>query len=93
MQDKRQLEIIFSHTGTLNVMRLRVPADRITSILNFGADLGIELAMHDTSDHDLLTLIRGAEAELVERGVKPAIINSLKVKPLVQEAAKKEVVA
>ena len=93
MQDKRQLEITFSHTGTLNVMKLRVPCDRITSILNFGADLGIELAMHATSNHDLVELIRASQAELVERGVKPAIINSLRVKPLVQEAPKTEVVA
>ena len=92
MQDKRQLKISFSHTGTLNVMRLLVPSERITSVLNMGTT-GIDLSMHDTSDHDLLTLIRGAQAELVERGVKPAIINSLKVKPLVQEAPKKEVVA
>ena len=68
MQDKRQLEITFSHTGTLNVMKLRVPCDRITSILNFGADLGIELAMHATSNHDLVELIRASQAELVERG-------------------------
>ena len=82
MQDKRQLEITFSHTGTLNVMKLLVPSERITSVLNMGTT-GIDLSMHDTSDHDLRTLIRGAEAELVERGVKS----------LVREAPKTEVVA
>jgi len=80
MQDKRQLKISFSHTGTLNVMQLRLPADRITSILSMG-DLGIDISIHDTSNHDLLEANRAITAELVERGVKAA------VKPVVMTPA------
>jgi len=79
---EQQLSIEFSHTGTLNVMRLRVPADRITSVLSMG-ELGIDLNLHATNNSDLLELIRAAQAELVERGVES----------LVREATKTEVVA
>jgi len=81
--EKKQMSISFSHPGTLNVMKLRLPADRITSILSMG-DIGIDVSIHDTSNHDLLELIRAAQAELVVRGVKaadkPVVIKTAQVR-------------
>ena len=65
--EKKRLEIKFSHLNTLNVMVLHAPADRITSILNMG-DLGSDIRVHATSNHDLLEIIRASQAELAARG-------------------------
>ena len=65
--EKKRLEIKFTHPNTLNVMVLHAPADRITSILNMG-DLGSDIRVHETSNHDLLEFIRASQAELAARG-------------------------
>ena len=65
--EKKRLKISFSHPNTLNVMVLHAPADRITSTLNMG-DLGSDIRVHETSNHDLLELIRASQAELAARG-------------------------
>ena len=70
--EKKRIRISFSHSNTLNVMGLHVPADRITSVLNMG-ETGCDLNIHSTSNHDLLEFIRASQAELTTRGyVKPA---------------------
>ena len=65
--EKKRIRISFSHSNTLNVMGLHVPADRITSVLNMG-ETGCDLNIHSTSNHDLLEFIRASQAELAARG-------------------------
>ena len=79
--EKKRLEISFSHPNTLNVMKILVPFDHITSVLSMGA-VGVDVAIHETSNHDLLELIRASQAELAERGYVKAAD-----KPVVSKAA------
>ena len=67
MTEKKRLEISFSHPNTLNVMKILVPFDHITSVLSMG-EVGVDVAIHETSNHDLLEFIRASEAELATRG-------------------------
>ena len=67
MTEKKRLEIKFSHPNTLNVMKILVPFDHITSVLSMG-EVGVDVGIHDVTNHDLLELIRTAQAELTTRG-------------------------
>ena len=65
--EKKRLEIKFSHPNTLNVLKILVPFDHITSVLSMG-EVGVDVGIHNVSNHDLLELIRASKAELAERG-------------------------
>ena len=71
MTEKKRLEIRFSHPNALNVMKILVPFDHITSVLSMG-EVGVEVGIHDVSNHDLMQLIRTAQAELPTRGFAEA---------------------
>ena len=65
--EKKRLEIKFSHSNTLNVMKILVPFDHITSVLSMG-EVGVDVGIHEVSNHDLLEFIRASQAELAARG-------------------------
>ena len=65
--EKKRLEIKFSHPNTLNVMKILVPFDHITSVLSMG-EVGVDVGIHEVSNHDLLEFIRASQAELAARG-------------------------
>jgi len=79
MTEKKRLEIRFSHPNALNVMKILVQSDRITSVLSMG-EVGVEVGIHDVSNHDLLQLIRTAQAELTTRGFSAAVSGAAAIK-------------
>ena len=72
MTQQQRIGVEFSHSISLQVMRLRIPSDRIVSTLSLTRDLGIDISAHGITNQDLLELIRAAKTELKYRGIEAA---------------------
>jgi len=72
MTQQQRIGVEFSHSISLQVMRLRIPSDRIVNTLSLTRDLGIDISAHGITNQDLLELIRAAKTELKYRGIEAA---------------------